>query len=888
MNAPRKKWLIPEVLQTSLMDCGPAALKALLEGFGLEVDYDALRARCATDVDGTSLSALCRLGGELGLESYEMLVPRDNFSLPEARCLPAIAVTRAASGELHFIVVWNRLGPFLQVFDPGSGRRWLRRSSLLELIPNIPVVLSQDKWRRWVASPDGLAPLRVRLSQLGISGAAARALLALADRDPSWLGFATLDAGARMLAVWVAAGAVRKGREAARLLDAVVSRAAAGASASADAFEIPDGFYWVTDTGAPPGKLVARGSVIVHFAGLRAAPTLTLSAEPPASAGRELASKQPQPLRALLRLVRLDSGWRLGVLIGALLGGALLVPLEGLLLRALLDVERSLGLDYQRAAGLGLLVLFLLAGLWLELWSGSAVRRVGRRLELRLRAAFLEQLPRLSDHYLQSRPSSDMAARAHSLHLLREVPALWAQAARAGFGLLATCAALAWLYPQGLAWTLGLALVSLIVPLLARRPLLELALRLRVHQASLGRFHLDALLGVSPIRAHAAERSVAREHERLLTEWARTVRAFHARASALLGLQMVASTALALGVVCSYLANQADVSRLLLLAYWALGVPTQATQVVNATLALRSLRGAVLRLMAPLSAPSMVLDDTPRALPPAARGVALALEQATVRAGGHILLSATELQIAPGSHVAIVGASGAGKSSLLGLFLGWLSPSTGRVTVDGELLDAVKLARLREETAWVDPAVRLWDQSLYDNLVFGDDEEPQRSLGTALAHSDLLELLEHLPEGLQASLGEGGVRLSGGQGQRVRLGRGLMRRQARLVLLDEPFRGLERERRSELLGRARQHWHDATLLFVSHDVQDTLGFDRVLVMSGGRIVEDGAPARLAADPNSHYAQLNRAAQELRAEFRSATRWRRHVLEKGRLGAVEAP
>ncbi len=80
----------------------------------------------------------------------------------------------------------------------------------------------------------------------------------------------------------------------------------------------------------------------------------------------------------------------------------------------------------------------------------------------------------------------------------------------------------------------------------------------------------------------------------------------------------------------------------------------------------------------------------------------------------------------------------------------------------------------------------------------------------------------------------------------MRLGRALLRPGARLVILDEPFRGLDREQRRELLARARRLWRGATLLCVTHDVGETLGFERVLVVEDGRIVEDGPPERLAA------------------------------------------
>jgi ATP-binding cassette subfamily B protein len=141
-------------------------------------------------------------------------------------------------------------------------------------------------------------------------------------------------------------------------------------------------------------------------------------------------------------------------------------------------------------------------------------------------------------------------------------------------------------------------------------------------------------------------------------------------------------------------------------------------------------------------------------------------------------------------------------------------------------------------------------------------------------------VLEKLPDGLQTLLGEGGALVSGGEGQRVRLGRSLLRSGARLVILDEPFRGLDREKRRKLLVKARQQWSDATLLCVTHDVGETCAFERVLVVEGGRIVEDGAPSDLAERPDSRYQALLEAEAAVRTELWSSNAWRRLRLDRG--------
>jgi ATP-binding cassette subfamily B protein len=122
----------------------------------------------------------------------------------------------------------------------------------------------------------------------------------------------------------------------------------------------------------------------------------------------------------------------------------------------------------------------------------------------------------------------------------------------------------------------------------------------------------------------------------------------------------------------------------------------------------------------------------------------------------------------------------------------------------------------------------------------------------------------------------------------VRLGRALLRADARLVILDEPLRGLDRARRRELMRRARAHWSAATLLCVTHDVGETLDFDRVLVVEGGRIVEDARPAELSARAGSRYRQLLDAETEIRSGLWSSPEWRRVELVGGRLLEHPAP
>src|SRR5262249_35998491 len=160
---------------------------------------------------------------------------------------------------------------------------------------------------------------------------------------------------------------------------------------------------------------------------------------------------------------------------------------------------------------------------------------------------------------------------------------------------------------------------------------------------------------------------------------------------------------------------------------------------------------------------------------------------------------------------------------------------------DGRPLSGETLERLRRATAWVDPAVQLWNRSAFENLAYGVDSTSEAELARALEQGELGTLAGELPGGLAAPLGEGGAFLAGGEGRRVRLARALWRPAVPPALLDEPFRGLARDARRRLLARARGHWRAATLLVVTHDVEDTLDFARVVVLADGRVVEEGPP-----------------------------------------------
>jgi ABC-type multidrug transport system fused ATPase/permease subunit len=260
-------------------------------------------------------------------------------------------------------------------------------------------------------------------------------------------------------------------------------------------------------------------------------------------------------------------------------------------------------------------------------------------------------------------------------------------------------------------------------------------------------------------------------------------------------------------------------------------------------------------------------------------GIEIVLDGATVVAGGHPIVTDVSFTIRPGERVAVVGRSGAGKSSLVSLLLGGHELASGSAALDGLPAGEATLEALRSTIVWIDPAVHLWNRALADNVMYGAEDLRRRPMAEIVAQADLVEVLERLPRGLTTQLGESGGLVSGGEGQRVRFARAVARRDARLVLLDEPFRGLDRDRRRVLLRRVHDLWPRATTVCVTHDVEETTRFERVLVIEDGRLVEDGAPDDLLARDSRYRALVSADREAARALWRDP-RWRRVRVENG--------
>ena len=211
------------------------------------------------------------------------------------------------------------------------------------------------------------------------------------------------------------------------------------------------------------------------------------------------------------------------------------------------------------------------------------------------------------------------------------------------------------------------------------------------------------------------------------------------------------------------------------------------------------------------------------------------------------------LDIAPGETVAVVGPSGAGKTTLFQLIQRFYDPESGEIRMDGVSLRDADPAELRRRIAMVPQETVIFGASARDNLRYGKWEAGDEELWAAAEAANAAEFLRKLPEGLDTFLGEGGARLSGGQRQRVAIARALLR-DAPILLLDEATSALDAESErlvQQALERLMQH---RTTIVIAHRLATVRAAQRIIVMSDGRIVESGDHAGLIGQ-NGLYARL---------------------------------
>ena len=230
----------------------------------------------------------------------------------------------------------------------------------------------------------------------------------------------------------------------------------------------------------------------------------------------------------------------------------------------------------------------------------------------------------------------------------------------------------------------------------------------------------------------------------------------------------------------------------------------------------------------------------------------------SLRLGGRTVLDGISLKIPAGMTVGITGPTGAGKSLLTALVARLCEPDEGAVLIDGHPLERIPLAVLRQHIGFVPQQPILFSDTLAHNLAFGVDDASDEQIAAAARIACLEDEIKVFPKGYATMIGERGVTLSGGQRQRAALGRAVAR-QAAILVLDDALAAVDTHTEASIIGQLESFTSGRTTLLVSHRLAALYRADQIVVLSNGRITEQGTHAELLA-VGGYYAETYRLQQ----------------------------
>ena len=227
--------------------------------------------------------------------------------------------------------------------------------------------------------------------------------------------------------------------------------------------------------------------------------------------------------------------------------------------------------------------------------------------------------------------------------------------------------------------------------------------------------------------------------------------------------------------------------------------------------------------------------------------------------GGTKVFEGFNLNVEPGQRVGMVG----GKSTLFALLQRFYDPDAGRILIDGQDIARVSQESLRERIGVVPQDISLFHRSIMDNIRYGRPEATDADVAAAAAAARCLGFIEAAPQGFATVVGERGVKLSGGQRQRIAIARAFLKN-APILLLDEATSALDIESEEAIRAALDRLMRGRTVIAIAHRLSTLGGFDRILVLQSGRIVEDGPPDQLMGRSGAYRQLIDREIARLPA------------------------